>query len=221
LYKLAIFDFDGTLVDSASGIVEVMRQIVREYKLPKPILEEWRQLVGIPLERQMELIFPDKGASFRDEIANRYRTVYDSEAIERCPPFPGLGETLECLKRSGVRLSIVSSKRRHLVEQVVDHHCLASYFSLIIGAQEVTYHKPHPEAVHITVNHLSIGLADTIVIGDSIYDLDMARNAGVAAIGVTTGIHSQDILKTSEPKCIVNQLEDVLPVILDGQMNVA
>lgn len=221
MYKLAIFDFDGTLVDSAPGIIDVMRDVVREYGLPEVILEEWRQLVGVPLERQMEVIFPDRDDSYRKEVTERYRALYDQQAIERCPLFPGLRSTLERLKNSGVRLSIVTSKRKHLVDKVIDHHGLGYYFSLILGAQEVANHKPHPEAVYLTLAHLAMTSDDAIVIGDSIYDLDMARNAGVASIGITTGIHSREILTTAEPKCIVNRLEDVLPVILDGRMNVA
>jgi HAD superfamily hydrolase (TIGR01509 family) len=198
-----------------------MRQVVDEYGLPEVILEEWRQLVGVPLERQMEVIFPDHEEQFRDEVMKRYRAIYDTKAIEICPPFPGLRLTLERLRSSGVRSSIVSSKRKHLVDVVINHHGLSNYFSLILGAQEVANHKPHPEAVHVTLKRLSLKLDEAIVIGDSIYDLDMARNAGVASIGVTTGIHSKDILTTAQPKCIVDRLEDVLPVILDGRMNVA
>ena len=198
-----------------------MRQVAGEFGLPEVTLEEWQHLVGIPLTRQMEVIFADRDEQFRLQVMERYRSIYDVKAIEICPPFPGLRTTLDGLRASGVRASIVSSKRRHLVDQVINHHGLANYFSLIIGAQEVANHKPHPEAVHTNLKHHSLKSDDVIVIGDSIYDLDMARNAGVAAIGVTTGIHGKDILKTSQPKYIVERLEDVLPIILDGRMNVA
>ena len=221
MYKLAIFDFDGTLVDSAPGIINVMKQVISEFGLPKATLEEWQHLVGIPLAKQMEVIFPDRDEQFRHRVLDRYRSIYDVKAVEICPPFPGLRPTLEGLRSSGVRSSIVSSKRRHLVDQVINHHGLANYFSLVIGAQEVANHKPHPEAVHINLKHHSLKSDDVIVIGDSTYDLDMARNAGVASIGVATGIHGKDVLKTSHPKCIVDRLEDVLPIILDGRMNVA
>jgi phosphoglycolate phosphatase len=221
LYKLAIFDFDGTLVDSAPGIVDVMRQIGLEYELPAPVLEEWQQLIGVPLERQMQVLFPERQESFREDVLNRYRAVYNTSAIELCPPFPGLSAILERLKSSGVKVSIVTAKRKHLVERIVNYYALAKYFGLIIGAQEVVNHKPHPEAVYITAKHFSLSLDEIIVIGDSIYDLDMARNAGVASVGVTTGIHSEDILATAEPNCIVSRLDDVLPVILQGCVSVA
>jgi phosphoglycolate phosphatase len=221
LYKLAIFDFDGTLVDSAPGIVDVMRQVVGELSLSDVTLEEWQHLVGIPLVRQMEAIFPDRDEQFRTSVMKRYRSIYDVKAVEICPPFPGLRSTLDGLQTSGVHASIVTSKARDLVDQVIDHHGLTNYFSLIIGFQEVSNHKPHPEAVHLNLKHHSLKPDEVIVIGDSLYDLDMARNAGVASIGVTTGIHNKDILKTAHPKWIVERLEDVLPLILNGRMNVA
>jgi len=216
LYRLAIFDFDGTLVDSAPGIVEVMRMCVEEYKLPMRIYNEWQMLIGVPLMRQMEIIFPDHAEEFWLEVATRYRAIYDVKAIEYCPLFPSLIDTLKSLKEADVKITIASSKRRHLVEAVLNHHELSHYFSLIVGAQDVANHKPHPESVHLTLQQMAIAKDDAIVIGDSTYDLDMAHSAGVDAIGVTTGIHTKEVLAGSSPKHIVAALYEVLPIILNG-----
>lgn len=217
MYKLAIFDFDGTLVDSAPGIIDVMRQIVEEYELHEDILTKWRDLVGVPLGKQMEIIFPNHAEEFWQEVADRYRTIYDGKTIEICPLFPDLVSMLNSLKNAGIKISIASSKRRPLIEVVLDHHELSPYFELVVGATDVTHHKPHPESVHHTVKKLGVQHADTVVIGDSIYDLDMARNAGVDAIGVTTGIHSRDILSTAKPLYIVDSLDEVGRIILNGR----
>ncbi len=115
MYKLAIFDFDGTLVDSAPGIIDVMEQVVCEYEFTETVLTEWRQLIGVPLPRQMEIIFPDRTEAFHDTIANRYRAIYDTKAIEICPPFPGLLNMLARLKEADVQMTIASSKRRNLI----------------------------------------------------------------------------------------------------------
>lgn len=217
LYKLAIFDFDGTLVDSAPGIVDVMRQVVDEYRLDPTILEEWRNLVGVPLMRQMEIIFPDKSEEFWLNVATRYRAIYDTQAIEICPLFPHLIPMLDKLKAENVQITIASSKRRYLIQLVLDHHGLTPYFALIVGAQDVVNHKPHPESVFHTLDRLRFMPEDAVVIGDSTYDLDMARGAGVDAIGVTTGIHTREILARSEPRHIVDGLHEVLPIILNGR----
>ena len=219
MYKLAIFDFDGTLVDSAPGIVAVMVDVIEEYKLPHTILEEWQTLIGVPLMRQMEIIFPDKSEEYWLELATRYRAIYDTQAIEICPLFPHLIDMLERLRKAHIKITIASSKRRHLISTVLDHHKLTHYFHLIVGAQDVANHKPHPESVIQTLEKLNISAEDSVVIGDSSYDLDMARNAGVDAIGVTTGIHTAEILAKSEPKHIVRGLDEVLPIILNGRMS--
>jgi phosphoglycolate phosphatase len=218
LYKLAIFDFDGTLVDSAPGIVDVMKQVVGEYNLPQTIFDEWQHLVGVTLMRQMELIFPNHPEDFWLEVAQRYRAIYDVRNVEMCPPFPGLGQMLEELKKASVMIAIVSSKRRNLIEPVLAHHSISAYFSLVVGSQDVSNHKPHPEAVHHTVDKLGMSHHEAVVIGDSIYDLDMARNAGVDAIGVTTGIHTKEILAKAEPREIVGSLAEVTQIIINGRI---
>jgi phosphoglycolate phosphatase len=217
LYKLAIFDFDGTLVDSAPGIVDVMRDVVIEYNLGDELLHQWSLLIGVPLLRQAEILFPDKSPGFHEELANRYRAIYDTKIIEICPLFPGLLTMLRRLSDSDVFMSIASSKRRHLIDTVLEHHNLSQYFKMVVGAQDVENHKPHPESVLRTVKDLNIPLAQTVVIGDSSFDLDMARNAGVDAIGVTTGIHTRELLEKSQPRHIVGSLDEVTPLILNGK----
>lgn len=217
MYKLAIFDFDGTLVDSAPGIIDVMRQVVVEYELHEDILTKWRDLVGVPLGKQMEIIFPNHSEEFWLEVADRYRAIYDGKTIEICPLFPDLITMLNSLRDAGIKISIASSKRRPLIEVVLEHHKLSQYFELVVGATDITHHKPHPESVHHTIKKLGLQHADTVVIGDSIYDLEMARNAGVDAIGVTTGIHSKEILITADPLYIVDSLDEVGRIILNGR----
>lgn len=205
-------------MDSAPGIISVMEQVVAEYDLGEEILSEWRQLIGVPLPKQMEIIFPNKGEEFHDRIANRYRSIYDTKAIEICPPFPGLWNMLERLQEARVHIAIASSKRRHLIETVLEHHQIENYFCLLVGAQDVSNHKPHPESVHHITNKLDVPYSDVVVVGDSTFDLEMARNAGVDGIGVTTGIHTKELLQLAEPLHVVDGLEAVLPLILNGRM---
>ena len=216
MYKLAIFDFDGTLVDSAPGIVEVMREVVVEYGFSDETLELWSHLIGVPLLRQIEILFPDHKPEFHQEVTARYRDIYDLKAIEICPLFPGLEEMLRGLRKAEILISIASSKRRHLIDNLLEYHSLTHYFDMIVGASEVTKHKPEPESVFITLEKLNVAARDAVVIGDSSFDLDMARNAGVDAIGVTTGIHTREHLAKSEPKHIVSSLPEMLPLILAG-----
>ncbi len=217
LYRLAIFDFDGTLVDSTPALVAVMKIVIDENQFPPDTLDKWRPLVGLPLYRQVETLFPNENQEYHDKIVNHFRSLYTANNIENCPLFPGITFVLNGLKNAGITISIASSKRKHLIEAVLEHHKLANYFSLVIGVQEVTNHKPHPESVHITLNQLNAQARETIVIGDSYFDLEMARLAGVDAIGITTGVHTREVLAEAKPKHIVTSLEQVLPVILNDK----
>ena len=217
MYKLAIFDFDGTLVDSAPGIVDVMKDVVGEYQFPAETLDLWKHLIGIPLLRQTEILFPDHQREFHEEVTARYREIYDLKAIEICPLFPGLKPMLCALRDAEIIITIATSKRRHLVENVLDFHNLSEFFALIVGAQDVNHHKPDPESVQITLEKFNVTAAQTIVIGDSSFDLEMARNAGVDAIGVTTGIHTHELLSKAEPTHIVSSLVEVTPIILSSK----
>ncbi len=218
MYQLAIFDFDGTLVDSAPGIVQVMEQVVEEYELPGSVLDRWRHLVGVPLDTQMEIIFPERDTTYRARIAQRYRCIYDTRLIGLCPPFPGLTSMLDTLKAADIACAIASSKRRNIIEPVLDHHDLSHHFQTIVGQQDIINHKPHPEAVHHIVQKLNVDHQDAVVIGDSMYDMEMAKNAGVDGIAVTTGIHTREILLAANPLHIVSGLEEVAPLILNGRM---
>lgn len=218
MYKLAIFDFDGTLVDSAPGIVQVMKQVVDEMGYSDELLNQWSHLVGVPLLRQMQILFPDKDGEFHEALAQNYRDKYDQDVISICPLFPGLRGMLELLHDNDVMITIATSKRRNLVDEVIDHHGLTQYFKMVVGAADVQQHKPHPESVHITMEMLRARPEDVVVIGDSTFDLDMARNAGVDGIGVTTGIHTRELLQKSAPRHIVDGLHEVTPLILNGRM---
>lgn len=193
-----------------------MREVVVEYNFSDETLELWSHLIGVPLFRQIEILFPDHPSEFHHEVTNRYRDIYDTKAIEICPLFPGLEEMLRKLREAEILITIASSKRRHLIDNVLEHHSLAHYFSMVVGASEVTRHKPDPESVLITMEKMGIGAAETVVIGDSTFDLDMGRNAGVDSIGVTTGVHTREHLAKSDPVHIVGGLNEVLTLILAG-----
>lgn len=214
MYKLATFDFDGTIVDSTSGIVSVMKMVVEQNKLPLEVWESWSQMIGVPLYRQIETLFPDTDQAYRDKIIADYRTIYDERTVELCPPFPDLRALLDELKQAGVLFSIATSKRGVQVANVLAHYGLTEYFSLVISAQDVVNHKPHPESMFKTLKLLEIDKSEAVVIGDSTYDLDMASAAGVDAVGVTTGVHSSEVLARSKPKHIIQNLRELTGIVL-------
>ena len=219
MYKLVIFDFDGTLVDSVPGIVKTMAAVGRQLDLPESIIDEWQHLIGLPIVKQMEIILPERDEAFHKEVVNCYRTIYDAEAVELCPLFPDALETLKAIRDGGVSISIASSKRHILVESVIKSHGIGDWFELILGADDVKNHKPHPESVLTTLKKLSINAAEAVVVGDSTFDLVMAEEAGVDGIGVTTGTQVRDILVACKTKSVVSRLSEIVPIILNAKVS--
>lgn len=217
MYKLAIFDFDGTLVDSAPGIIAVMCEVAREIGLPEVNLEHWKKLIGVPLNDQVDIILPKEALRTRRKIADRYREIYNCKAVELCPPFPDMRSTLQLLKDNNITISIATSKKRKIVDPVLEHHDLAHFFDLVIGATDVTKHKPDPESVLHTLKHLNFKDDQAVVIGDSTFDLDMAKNANVDGIGVTTGVHCHYTLSQSTPISIAKSLTEARDLVLKGR----
>lgn len=216
MYKLAIFDFDGTLVNSTPGIIETMKQVCDFYRFDDQFVSKWSQLIGISLKDQAKILLPDESLDFHEEVTNKYREYYNEKFIDLCPPFEHLTEMLYELNKKEIKITIASSKKSFLIEHVLAHHDLENFFQMVIGHDRVSNHKPHPESVAITMDELGHGQKETVVIGDSVYDLEMANNAGVDAIGVTTGIHDKNHLLSQNPISIVDSLKDVLEVILSG-----
>jgi HAD superfamily hydrolase (TIGR01509 family) len=214
LYKLVIFDFDGTIVDSLPGIIDRIRSIAQEYHLPAALLQEWIEMVGIPLRFQLEKIFPEQDNSFRDQVKERYLAVYDANLLDTTPLFPDALQTLNTLRSAGVKMAIVSTKRSIQIKRVIEHLNLRDYFDLIVGAQEVQNCKPDPEGTLICLEKLSVKEKESVVVGDSTYDIEMAQNAGVDAIGVSTGYHTPAVLSRCNPTFIVDRLSAILPIVM-------
>jgi phosphoglycolate phosphatase len=197
-----------------------MQSVVEEFGFAKSVFEEWRHLIGVPLSTQMEIILPNGDQVLREQVIQRYRTIYDAGLIEATPLFPDALETLETLQKEGVKMAIVSSKRTIQVERVLEHLNCRSLFDVVLGAQDVEHHKPHPQGVHVTLERLSIEKKNAVVVGDSHYDLNMAHNAGVDAIAVTTGVHTRETLSTANPRFTVDRLSAILPIVLNIESGV-
>ncbi|MEN9221986.1 MAG: HAD family hydrolase [Thermostichus sp. BF3_bins_97] len=186
--QLLIFDFDGTLVDSEPGILEAIRHTVAALDLPEESVESWRQMIGIPLEKQLSALLPESAQARIPEGVEIYRRFYDAIRPHYSQPFPGILDLLADLAER-IPLAIASSKRRESILPVLDQWGYGDLFEPIISPTEVTYPKPHPDSVERILAHHDLSPEHTILIGDTEYDIEMARRAGVGAWGVGWGIH--------------------------------
>jgi pyrophosphatase PpaX len=207
-FPVVLFDLDGTVVDSGGIILASMRhaaQIVlgRDFSDDELLVN-----VGGPgLEAQMEALGPGRSA----ELVRVYRE-HNEPLHETLEGFDGIETTLEALRDRGQRLGIVTAKRRVTVDLAFAQLPLAHLFETIVGGDETERHKPDPAPLRLALERLDADPPDAAYVGDSPYDMQAARAAGLFAVGVTWGgIHGREALTDAE--VIVDRAEELLDVL--------
>ena len=202
-YELVVFDWDGTLLDSAGAIVRAIQAACRDLDLQVPDDYRARHVIGLGLVDAMRHAVPDLPAGRYQEMVDRYRHHYLS-GDHQLTLFDGIPEMLARLKRDGHILAVATGKSRAGLERALDHSELRSMFMASRCADEC-HSKPHPQMLDELMAEFGMGNAATLMIGDTSHDLLMASNAGVDGLAVTYGAHTHDYLLEHRPvACLHN-----------------
>lgn len=210
--ELLVFDWDGTLVDSEAAIVTAMMNAITALGLAQRSHEDIRNIIGLGLSEAVNLLFPDMTPDRQQDLADSYRACYSNAAVNGTRLFPQTRETIRLLHEQGYLLAIATGKSRRGLDRSLKETGLEPYFHASRSADEA-FSKPHPQMLEEIMDMLGILPHGTAMIGDSEYDLQMANNAGVAAIGVSYGVHDQERLLQYRPLiCLqhINELYDWL-----------
>ncbi len=195
--KLAIFDFDGTLVDIQHAIQACMESAFGELALPPPGLAQTHRVIGLPLEKCMMLLAPDRDGATHARLVEGYKRAFfelrtDGGMVE--PMFPGALEALDALQAAGWLLGIATGKARRGLDAVLSSHNLHRRFVTLQTADRAPG-KPDPTMLHWAMDEAGVRPLDTVMIGDTSFDMAMAKAAKVGALGVVWGYHSPDDLR--------------------------
>lgn len=216
--KLVIFDCDGTLVDSQAGIVMSMDHAFKSLHMTPPARSATLSVVGLSLPEAFSVLAPEAEYETRRELAERYKNAFrdlnhdpaDSEGL-----FPDCKAVIAALAARGdLVLGIATGKSRRGVDRLIANEGWNGIFSTIQTADEHPS-KPHPSMIHTAMRETGISPADTIMVGDTTYDVEMARAANVGAIGVTWGYHLRDELEDAGAHIIIDDYT-ALPESLDA-----
>ncbi len=197
-YRLLVFDWDGTLVDSRASIVACMRLALEETGLNPPPDPVIAQIIGLGLQEAVGRLVPDATPPQRFLVTERYRLHYLRDAAETVCFFTGVVETLERLKEEGYLLGVATGKSRRGLNHALEWHEVTHLFDATACADE-TRSKPHPQMLIELMERIAVAPRQTLVIGDTEFDLLMAANAGVDGVAVTCGVHERERLLECGP----------------------
>ncbi len=213
MIRLVILDFDGTLADTQPLILSSLHRALAEMHLSPRTDTECKAIIGLPLkECFVRLAAVDDTTA--EQCAETYRRVFDEDNHPGTVTlFPHVLETLHELHDRGLLLAICSSRGRPTLEAFVRDFHLEGYVSMVVSANDVEHHKPHPEPVQMILKQLGVAPGEALVVGDASYDILMGRNAGCRTCGVTYGNQSADELRAAGADYLIDEFNQLLRLL--------
>jgi phosphoglycolate phosphatase len=206
--KAAIFDWDGTVVDSVEHITDCLHHASTSIGFPALEREAYRDIIGLGLMEALRRLYPgiskDEMAAMRDA----YSTHFMATSASNQRVFPGMTEILQDLHSSGRHCAVATGKSRRGLNLALTASQLEPWFHVTRCADE-TRSKPDPTMLMEILTHLQLEPADAIMIGDTSYDLQMAHAIGMPAIGVRWGVHSDHVMAPFKPLAIVSTVDEL------------
>ena len=210
--RLALFDCDGTLVDSQHNICAAMEECFGAAGLEPPTRERTRAIVGLSLVEAMRAILPEADPDFHVALAEDYKKVFQAmrqRGLADEPLYDGVAELIEQLEEDGWLLGVATGKSDRGLALCLAHHGLAARF---VTLQTADRHpsKPHPSMVLQAMADAGAEAESTVVIGDTSYDMAMARAAGATAIGAAWGYHEPAMLTEAGAHHVAARPKDII-----------
>lgn len=214
--RLAVFDCDGTLVDSQINIIRAMRESFVNVGVAPPDDHAIRHVVGLSLFETMATLLPDADTSLHTRLADEYRSAFHrlraagTLAVE--PLYPGVREALAELGGRGWALGVATGKSDRGLALILAHHGLAHHF---VTLQTADRHpsKPHPAMLELAMIEAGASPAQTVMIGDTGFDMAMGVAAGARAIGVDWGYHAPAALRAAGAEAVVGDTVELLKLL--------
>jgi phosphoglycolate phosphatase len=187
-YRLIIFDWDGTLMDSLDKIVLCIQQAAQKVAIPVPSEAAVKHIIGLSLEAAATQLFPALSHAKQQALVDAYRDQYHANQHIDTPFYNGISELLNNLQQRGYLLAVATGKGRVGLDRMIAKTNTSTLFNATVCADEANS-KPDPLMIKQLLDKLSISADQAIMIGDSIYDLEMAANAEIDSLGVSYGVH--------------------------------
>ena len=212
-FDLIVFDWDGTLIDSVHWITECLQQAARDCEMEVPDARLARSVIGLSLDRAMSTLFPHASKAELPPLIAAYHRYYDVKILGQSDLFDGVPQLLDDLREQGYHLAVATGKSRNGLNQALSSTGYTDWFHATRAANE-TASKPNPLMLLQLMEELGSPPERTLMVGDSVHDLEMANNANIGAIGVVTGANDRDELLALNPVLVLNQTSDLRELLL-------
>lgn len=213
--RLAVFDCDGTLVDSQHMINSCMIDAFESVKLAPPPLSEVRRVVGLPLAGAIRVLCGNDEAAPVDEMVKAYSNSWQSMRLKGDlsePLYEGIPALLEALRDDGWTLGVATGKSMRGLEATLAHHDLAGHFVTLQTADKARG-KPDPQMLHFAMGEAGADAENSVMIGDTTFDIEMANAASVRALGVAWGYHAPTELMTAGAETVAEEVSDLHSIL--------
>ncbi len=202
-FDLIVWDWDGTLADSTSMITNAVLKAAEQVGLPAVTAQAASNIIGLGLREAVHVLYGDIPVEKAQALATQYTANYYAGESE-IPLFSGAADTIMTLNKRGFKLAVATGKGRRGLNLALEHCGLGNFFHSTRTVDEC-FSKPHPQMLDELMDYLVVLPERTLMIGDTSYDLHMAQNAGVSAVGVTFGAQSSDQWQHLNP---IQQFDD-------------
>ncbi len=211
-YDTILFDFDGTVMDTNNVIIQSWQHTYRTLQNREQDVEKIISTFGEPLETTVKHLFPDVPVQ---EVVEIYRSYHRDNFGELISVFPGMRELLQELKKRNYKTGLVTSRLRQTTMQGLEKYGLAAYFDVIVTADDTSKHKPDPAPINIALKRLESVPEKSMMLGDTMFDIRCAQNAGVGSVlvGWALAVSDEDRNGPDAPSHTIERAEDLLELI--------
>jgi phosphoglycolate phosphatase len=206
-FRTYLFDLDGTIVDHFKAIHRSYVFTMNELGLAKPTLQQVRAAIGGGLEHAFTKLIP---AEMHKPGLIIYRKYWDETMLDDVELLPGAMTMIERLHAKGTTLGVCTNKHGHSARLICKHLLIEPYMNAVVGAGDTPWLKPAPQMVAHTLSLMGCTQNNSVLIGDSPFDIQAARNGGIACLCVTTGTHSKHELEAEGAEHVFNSLDEMM-----------
>ena len=217
MFKVAIFDLDGTLLNTLEDLANACNHALNKFSFPTHNVEEYKKFIGNGIYKLVERALPNnkKDKETVEKVLKTFSDYYNEHMIDMTKPYDGIVDILDELRAKGIKLAVVSNKKHEFTIEIVKKY-FGDRFDIVFGHRENYKEKPDPTSVLEVIEKLNILKSECIYIGDSNVDILTAKNAGVKSVGVSWGFRGREELANEGANYLADNNIELLNIILNS-----